>query len=291
MDGLAYRADYFADRDAWTAFAALLADVFAFDVTPLDRLGGPDPAVMPFAFFDEAGQCVANVSAFLMPLVVDGAPVLAAGLQSGAVRPAWRGRGLYRRLTERALAWCDARGASPILLYTRNPALYARTFEVLAEHSFVGAAPPPPPGPVTPARALDLGRADDLGLVRRLLAERTPVSGQIGLAGHGTMFLLNAVLDPDIRLHYLPDDGVVVAAGGGDRFRLYDIVGGDIPPMARILAALGAAGDIVEVCFPPDRLAWEGRPAIFDGPCALMARGPLPLAFRRPFMLPPTAAF
>jgi GNAT superfamily N-acetyltransferase len=288
-DGLTYRTDYFADRAAWDAFAALLADIFGFDVGPLDRLGGPDPAAMPFAFFDAAGICVANVSAFLMPLVVDGAPVLAAGLQSGAVRPDWRGRGLYRRLTERALAWCDARGASPVLLYTENPALYARTFEVLPEHSFVGAAPSVP-GPVSPARALDLGRADDLALIRRLLADRAPVSGQVGLAGHGTMFLLNAALDPAIRLHYLPDDGVVVATGAADRFRLLDVVGGDIPALARILAAFGVTGE-VEVCFPPDRLGWVGRAVVFEAPCALMARGPLPLAFRRPFMLPPTAAF
>ncbi len=292
MDGLTYRAGYFADRAAWDGFAALLADIFGLDLGPLDRMGGPDPATMPFAFFDDAGNCVANVSACLMPMVVDGAPLLAAGLQSGAVRPAWRGRGLYRRLTERALAWCDARGASPILLYTGNPALYARTFEVLPEYSFVGAAPSAR-AKVTPARPLDLGRPDDLSLVRRLLADRSPVSGQVGLAGHGTMFLLNAALDPGIRLHYLPDDGVVVATGlgTGDSFQLVDIVGSDIPALARILAAFGSCAGEVEVCFPPDRLGWEGRPVVFDAPCTLMARGPLPLALRRPFMLPPTAAF
>lgn len=104
------------------------------------------------------------------------------------------------------------------------------------------------------------------------------------------MFLLNAALDPAIRLHYLPDDGVVIATGAADRFRLLDVVGGDIPALARILAAFGVTGE-VEVCFPPDRLGWQGRAVVFEAPCALMARGPLPLAFRRPFMLPPTAAF
>lgn len=290
-DGLSFRAGYFADRAAWTAFAALLADIFGLDLAPLDRLGGPDPAAMPFAFFDDSGTCVANLSAFPMPLVVDGVTVLAAGLQSGAVRPAWRGRGLYRDLARRALAWCEARGASPVLLCTTNPALYAREFVVLPQHAFVGA-PPPVEGPVAPARALDLDRQPDLALVRRLLSGRMPVSAQVGLAGHATMFLLNAALDRDIRLHYLPDDDVVVATGaGGDRFRLCDIVGSAIPRLARIVAAFGPAAGEIEVCFPPDRLGWQGRPVVFGGPCALMARGPLPPGLRRPFMLPPTAAF
>jgi hypothetical protein len=106
------------------------------------------------------------------------------------------------------------------------------------------------------------------------------------------MFLLNAALDPDIRLHYLPDNNVVVATGAADdRFRLYDIVGGDIPRLGRILAAFGPVTGEIEVCFPPDRLGWEGRPVVFDAPCALMARGPLPPGLRQPFMLPPTAAF
>ncbi len=290
-EGLTFRTDYFADRGAWDAFAALLADIFGLDLGPLDRLGGPDPSAMPFAFFDDGGKCVANVSAFLMPLVVDGAPVLAAGLQSGAVRPAWRGRGLYRQLTDRALAWCAARGASPVLLYTDNPALYARSFQVLPEHAFAGPPPPAWNGPVAPARRLDLAVPADLGLLRHLLAIRSPVSGRIGLVGHGTMFLLNAALDPDVGLYHLPDADVVVARGAGDGFRLLDIVGGDIPTLARILAAFGPAPGRVEVCFPPDRLGWDGEPVPAQAPCALMAHGPLARSFCRPFMLPPTAAF
>ena len=77
---LIFRTDYFGDAAAWEALAALLEDVFGIDVTILDRLGGPDPTSIAFAWFDTAGACIANISAFSLPLVINGIFVRAAGL-------------------------------------------------------------------------------------------------------------------------------------------------------------------------------------------------------------------
>ena len=43
-------------------------------------------------------------------------------------------------------------------------------------------------------------------------------------------------------------------------FQLLDIAGKSIPPLSAILGALDQRPDRVEVCFPPDRLEWQGTP-------------------------------
>lgn len=294
MDTLTFRQGYFGDPSAWTAFASLLQDIFGFDVTPLERLGGPDPTCMPFAYFDQSGVCVANVSAFSMPLMIRGRHVPAAGIQSGAVRPQWRGQGLYRDLLTRALAWCDRQGNELVALYTDNPALYhAHGFQVVPEQMIVGAPPPIQEEGSATSRPLSAENAEDIALIQERLESRAPVSNQFAVIDQGRMFLLNVVLDTELQLAYLEDSRAVVtfqhdAAGC---FRLIDVVGPEIPSLRAILDGLGIRPARVEVCFPTDRLGWAGMAVPGNPDASLMFKGALPEALRQPLMLPPTAAF
>ena len=97
-DNLIFRQDYFDDPAGWQAITALLGDIFGVDISPLDRFGGHDRSNLASAFFDAEGICIANLSAFSMPLMIDGRIVRAGAWQSGAVRPAYRGQGLFRDL-------------------------------------------------------------------------------------------------------------------------------------------------------------------------------------------------
>lgn len=166
---LTFRSDYVGDRAAFLALADLLRDTFDIDISLLDRLGGPDPTAMPFGYFDPAGTCVANFSAFEMPLVVDGRRVLAVGYQSGAVRPAYRGKGLYRALMRRAFAWAEALDFELAILLTDKPDLYEQYgFRSVEQHFFSGAAPERPRP--TSVRPLMLDDVDDVRLIRHVLA-------------------------------------------------------------------------------------------------------------------------
>lgn len=290
--GLIFRSDYFDDSAAWQAVADLLEDTFGIDVIALDRFGGPDPTCTAFAWFNGAGACIANISAFALPLIIDGVVVQAAGLQSGAVRPNHRGRGLYRDVMQAALDHCDAKGFAAVLLLTDTPDLYTRHgFRTVPQHSFSGAAPKD--GRAGTARRLQIENGDDVTLLCRLLNGRKPVSDRFAPLRQREMFLFNALLTPDVNLDFLEEDDVVVAwqPGEDDRFELLDIVGASIPSLADILASLEISTARVNVRFAPDRLAWKGAALPDTGDMKLMLRGAENLLPAKPFALSPLAEF
>lgn len=292
LDKLVLRTGYFGDRVAFLALADLLSDTFDIDISLLDRFGGPDLTAMPFGWFDPDGRCVANFSAFSMPVMVDGREIRAVGYQSGAVRPDYRGRGLYRDLMRRAFDWSDVEGFEAGILLTDKPDLYRPYgFETVPQHAFRG--PMPAPRGMPGARRLNLDEAEDLALAMQLLAERDDLSAVFSARGQTKTFLLNACFDPDIRLSYLPAfDTIIAWREDEDRLRLLDIVARRMPVLTEIVSALKSGATVVEVLFPPDRQGWAGEAFVHRGSCELMIRGrqtrPTPST---PFMLSPMADF
>jgi GNAT superfamily N-acetyltransferase len=200
---LELRSGYFADRPSFLALADLLRDIFDIDIGLLDRFGGPDLTAMPSGYFDADGVCVANFSAFPMPLVIDNSAIRAVGYQSGAVRPDYRGQGLYGDLMRRTFDWAEAEGFEAHLLLTDKPDLYRpHGFDVVPQHCFRGRMPAPAGAP--DARPLSLDKADDLALATRLLQARSDVSERFAVRRATQTFLLNACFDADIRLSHLP---------------------------------------------------------------------------------------
>lgn len=290
--GLYFRQDYFSDPAAWAALVSLLDDTFGIDIDPLRELGGPDPTSMPFGWFTDEGLLAANLSAFAMPFVLNGRLINAAAFQSGAVRPPWRGRGLYRDVTGKALAWCEARDFEAIILYTDKPALYEPYgFRSLPLHKYVGAAPKSEGAAAS--RPLQPRDADDLALLQGLLRNREPVSETLAVASSSAMFLINTQLDPDIRLSYLEESKAVIAwkMPAPGHVVLLDVVAREIPSLAAILAGLGIQATSVETQFRPDRLGWSGEATPYGGGTRLMLRGLEEMSLDHPAMLSPMADF
>ena len=273
--GLTFRQDYFGDAAGWAALVRLLQDIFGIDIGPLQQLGGPDPTSMPFGWFDAEGELVANISAFALPFIINGRIVHAAGLQSGAVRPQWRGRGLYRDLTMKALDWCDRQDFEAVILYTDKPSLYEPYgFRSIPLHRYEGAAPAPSTSAAA-ALSLSPADADDLALLQLLLKARSPVSTTLSVATNAAMFLINTQLDPDVRISLLEDCQAVIAWKMDEtgRFSLLDVVAAEIPSLAAILGGLDIASATIEVLFRPDKLGWTGAPQPFESGTRLMLRG------------------
>ncbi|MBX5165812.1 MULTISPECIES: GNAT family N-acetyltransferase [unclassified Rhizobium] len=291
--GLTFRQDYFGDPAGWAALVCLLKDIFGIDLGPMQRLGGPDPTSMPFGWFDAEGVLAANISAFALPFVLNGRIVHAAGLQSGAVRPPWRGRGLYRDVTVKALDWCERQGFEAVILYTDKPSLYqAYGFRAIPQYRYEGVAPDPSIF-AGPARLLAPSNADDLALLQSLLKARSPVSTSLSVTINAAMFLINTQLNADVHVSLLEDQQAAIAwkMDEAGRFSLLDVVATEIPALAAILGGLDIASAAVEVFFRPDKLGWAGTPQPVESGTVLMLRGLGDEAPHFPAMLSPMADF
>lgn len=291
--GLTFRQDYFDDPAGWAALVRLLQDIFGIDIGPMQQLGGPDPTSMPFGWFDATGELAANISAFALPFVINGRIVHAAGLQSGAVRPQWRGCGLYRDLTVKALDWCEQQGFEAVILYTDKPSLYEPYgFRSIPLHRYEGAAPAPST-PTAPALPLSPTNADDLALLQALLKTRSPVSTTLSVTTNAAMFLINTQIDPEIRVSFLEDQQAVIAwkMDAAGRFSLLDVVASEIPSLAAILRGLDIASAAIDVFFRPEKLDWVGTPQPLESTTTLMLRGLGDVTPHFPAMLSPLADF
>jgi GNAT superfamily N-acetyltransferase len=290
--GLKFRQNYFADPAGWRALSDLLEDTFHIDIGVLDNLGGMEPSSMPFAWFDAHGVCAANFSAFSMPMMVDGQRRKAAALQSGAVRPQHRGKGLYRDLMRRAFAWIDAEGFDFAILYTDKPAMYEPYgFQTVPMHKFTGLAPSA--GRSDPARLLSMDEQADVALLTRLMGSRAASSALFSPLSHPAMFLVNAFWDRSISLSLLEDMDAVVAWRLSDSgvLQLLDVVAPAIPPLSTITASLKNSASSVECFFSPDLLGWQGAAVIDENRLPFMVRGDPSLMPSQPFALTPMADF
>ena len=282
---LTLRRGFWGDPAAAAAYARLMLDVFNIDVAARDALCGSDPTCRASAFFDVSGACVASAEAFILPLVLSGARNDAAAIRSVAVASHRRGQGLFRATMTDLLAQCEG---SLALLYAEHAALYTPFgFRPLSQHKFVGHTPPAASTPSSATRRLIFCRKQDLALLGRLLAQRSPVSNTVAIDGGASLFLDRA---GDYALTYsTAHDAVIVSNEDADAFTLVDVVAAQIPTLAEIVSVLRPKSFVTEVLFPPDKLQWHGIATPDD--TGLMMRGPEAAAFQRSFMLPPTTEF
>lgn len=272
MEGLTFRQDYFSDPQAFAALSDLLGDIFGIDISVQNGFGGPDPSSMPFGFFDAHGRCVANFSAFTMPMIIGGREIRFAGYQSGAVRPEYRGRGLYRHLMKRTFDWAEETGHAAGILLTDKPALYMPYgFRVVEQFKTCGPALSVA-NCTGSGRQLSISNTDDVQLISSLLDRRTAVSREFAVARQKEMFLLNTWFDRQVSLTYLQNPEAVVAwkRQGEETVVLLDIVAEKVPSLAELLPAIGSPCASIEVQFPIDNLDWQGTKARYQASCELM---------------------
>lgn len=183
MTDLQYRSDYAQTPQGLSQLADLIGDVFGVDIAPLDRLGH-DPSIVAFGYWAD-GRLIGNVSLFQRHLYLAGQRVLAFGVQSVAVRPEWRGRGLFRDLMGQALRYADQR-AERVILVTESPGLYRPFgFRHLTETVFAASWIPRRARPA--GRHLSLDTDADVALLHDLFALGADLTAGIGLRSSGAV--------------------------------------------------------------------------------------------------------
>lgn len=231
----------------------------------------------------EGARAVAHAGVVPVVLAAGGRELVAGGVHAVCTAPDRRGRGLMRRVLERALAFADTRHET-VVLWTEEPALYLRHGFVPRSELQFEAALPRGGGRAGGSRALALDRAEDLALLRAALARRAPISGLCAARDPGGHFLtdlaIQRIIDPGApALDHLADlRCVVVHRRRGAVWVLEDLVAEVVPPLATLAARLAGDAESVEVLFTPDRLdAPALRAAPRPPPATLMVRGrPLP---------------
>ncbi|MBF9198228.1 GNAT family N-acetyltransferase [Microvirga terrestris] len=254
MNPLEFRSDYAHSSEGLAELTRLIYDVFEVDVSVLDRLGH-DPSVVAFGWWSD-NELVANVSLYKRSLWLLGEQVTAFGVQSVAVRPEWRGKGLFRDLMGRALNYADAR-VDLIILATDTPSLYKPFgFRQLKETTFSARLTQRQALPNY--RVLSLDEDKDVALLRDIFSRRAPASLVASACDHSALFMLKAARTSEMELLYLLDLDAVVAVVGrdGPSITLLDIVAESIPSLDEIVSALGYTGEEVNVHLTPDRLSW-----------------------------------
>jgi GNAT superfamily N-acetyltransferase len=274
-------------------------------VWPRLPAGVAHAAALGFAWTDvstpfvrrEGERVVGHVGVIELPLVVAGRRVRVGSIHAVCTDPERRGRGLGRALMQEALAGCGGR-FDTLVLTTLIPEFYAAFgFRPAREHAFTRALPPAARRPCPGGRVLTEG-PDDLRLLRRLLADRAPVSERFGSRAAGVVFAIALMLtwgDLSRVRYHAALDMLTVHEVRERTLVLYDVVGAVIPPFEELTAAIGADAERVVAFFAPDRLgegwtaeAWDQPRAAAHGDdwfVGLMARGPL--AVEGEFMLPP----
>ncbi|MEN9895765.1 MAG: hypothetical protein RIR97_1617 [Pseudomonadota bacterium] len=293
FEKLTFRQDYYQDPKAWEALVDLLRDTFGIDVGLQMTMGGYDKSCMPFGWFDEKGVLVANLSAFTMPMMINGTVVKAAAFQSGAVRPDWQGQGLYRDVMRKAFQWSDDQDFDFGILLTDKPTMYEPYgFRTVPQTVFV-AKKLSKGKKAGSSRHLSLNEPDDLMLLQNKLKHRTPVSNRFAVMKQLEMFLLNAAFDPTIQLVHLSQPDIIVALRTSDDGGLYllDLVGDRIPALDVLVTELDIAAETIKLYFPPDQLACDFEPEAYQGYCALMIRSDREWPMPSPVILSPMAEF
>lgn len=242
-------------------FFALARQVFGLDFASWYRAGWWTDRYVPHVLTVD-GRVAANISVNIIDTLREGAPRRYLQLGTVMTDPAYRGRGLSRRLMEAVLdQWRDR--CDGMYLYANDSVLdfYPRFgFLPAGEH----ICSRPLAGGESSARGLDVNKPADLELLREHYAHGNPFSALPMIDNFGLlMFYCGSFLRECVR--YVPgQDAVVVAEQAGDTLICHDVYcppGRDLAAILRAAAAPETAR--VELGFTPwSTEGWTVRPLL-----------------------------
>lgn len=238
------------------SYYAYTQAVFGFDLMAWHETGYWDERYIPRSLID-TGRVVANVSASLMALQINGRDVPAVQLGSVGVLPQYRGRGLARMLMERVL---DAYTEYPLIFlfaggqvdgfYTRfgfrrvpeiQPCIYLNENGAVKESQRI---------------------ALDAEPVKRLMAARLRRSGILDARENPSVYWFHLMYEFGEYIYHIPEHDIVfLAEYDREKAHVYDILS-EKPVSFDLIAAYIRKPQTREICFhfTPDWLGIEYQP-------------------------------
>ncbi|MFQ5489973.1 MAG: GNAT family N-acetyltransferase [Phycisphaerae bacterium] len=251
---LSLRTGYWDDTAARSAFKEFLVTIHGLDLSEWESAGCWDDAYRPFSFFD-GQRVVSSVCVYSLEAVIDGKPARVAQISGVGTLPAWRRKGLNRRLTERALEWADD-AHQAVFLFADTEAIPFYTacgFTPIDEFvEYVRARPVASKGD---ALRLDPGKREHLDRIYRCAERRSPVSEQFGVLSP-KLFAFHCLHSLRERIYDIPDlECLVCYESAGGCLKIFDIVSENMPAFEQVHPYIACDGDReVEFHFHTDKL-------------------------------------
>ncbi len=294
MDHRLYRRSY-TDEPGLLERVFSLLDLAFIGLSAHARALGPlglrwDQVSTPFLVTD-GDQPLAHVGVLEVPMVLEGRERLVGGIHAVCTHPEHRRHGYFRLAMDAALAWCDERYATALLIGGDSGLYEPFGFRLVRESRFVASVSRSDSAQHRRRlRRLDLDQPADLCLLHRLLDERAPVSRRLGVVRDRSVFLFTQGKQP---MWYAEGLEAILCFEIADAtLRLYDLVAARIPTLQEVIDRIDSPVNRVEVYFTPDQLnaSLAPEPHVVDGDSLLMVRGEFPHP-QSDVMLPSTARF
>lgn len=251
------RSHYFEDPSAKTAFKVFAREIFGLDFAPWESRGLWDDAYVPYSIFD-GKTVVANMCVYPSDMTVGGTPRSGLQLLTVGTLPAYRKRGLQRKIWE-AITANEVAHHDFVFLFTKSAAGIYEKLGLVRQPEFFHRLTLPAASTATRSNCirLDPAKPADFSRLKALAHERLPVSQRLGF--YNPNLLLFMLIAPYRNwLYHLPDqDIVIVAEEVDDAVRIHDILGRsnpDKPSIERFLTCFGKPK--VDILFPPDQLGF-----------------------------------
>jgi GNAT superfamily N-acetyltransferase len=282
------RSGFWRDAAATAAFEALARLVFGLDFTEYRARGLWSNAYHPFAAFAPDGRCVASLCVFPSEFRVERRTMTGCQLLTVATDPAWRGRGLQRRLWAEAGPWCREHGDFTFLFTDDETVPFYEKLGLLGRPE-KAAVVELTPGPSSPPRRFDLDAPGGFAEAERRVRRREPVSDVLGFLNPNLQLFM--IIAPYRKQLYRASDtdALLIVEDLGDRVLLHDVIAERMPPWSAIVDDLRGFGrPSVELGFSPDRLGVcpdtlrpiVGSAAVVDGRGNLPPAVPFPRSVR-----------
>lgn len=285
------RENYRDEETLRNEFFGFTRQIFpSVDFQPWFSLGFWPDEYIPHSVIED-NKIVSNVSITKMKIFLDGQPV--NGIQIGTVGtlPDYRGQGLSKLLMEQVLERYD-KSTDLFFLYANETVVdfYPRFgFSCHTERIFRRVSDIP--GPRFCARALDVGKASDLELIRRLLKGRLTLSRLFGAEDYAAITWWHILNIFPRNLLYLEDENIIfIITENNHRLRIWDIIYTEPFDMAAVLPKVIRDADLKAIFyhFSPDQLNFKYDTAEPENDSPFFVRGRFPLA-ERAFKFPVTA--
>lgn len=249
-----FRSRYWGDAPSKQAFLRFLKSIHGLDLTRWDASGHFDTDYTPFSFFQD-GEIISSVCLYLLEAQFLGKRTKVAQISGVGTDPSYRGQGLNRELTQRALDWAKG-NYDCLFLFSDEGArgFYQKMGFEERQDYFFSSKVEPGSGP-SKRRDLDLRSPRDVEWLLDLAERREPASNEFSSL-QTKLLMFHLLYDSSLTVRRVEDPELaIVIRELEDRTEVLDVLGTSLPTFEAWYPSVAReAVDRLDFLLPVDRL-------------------------------------